>query len=227
MVLDFSLYDGMDSSLADLLITSHGEKIWEDTVDMAVYGQGYEAYVPRELLHVRVWSGTGGLASEAGLSIPLGKDCPRIYMHDSDVEAAGEDCHETVRLRKNHCVMRVTVAGDGGFPYRMTVRGNVAGYDATGNPLPGDFEYVLHDDGFEDGYHVVLPRQLDSSLLLEIDDGTGEYRSFAIGQYIVSSGYDWQSDDLEDVTVTIDYALTEIRLSIKGWESVYVYEMIM
>jgi hypothetical protein len=72
---------------------------------------------------------------------------------------------------------------------------------------------------------AVLPRQIDASLMLEVDDGKGGYKAFALGQYIVSSGYDWTAEDLEDITVTLDYALTEIRLVIGGWESVYEYEM--
>lgn len=225
--LDFSGVDREIAGTARLMITAEGETVWADTMDMADLPAGYSAYVPRKWLHVRMWSGTDGLESEGGLHIPLGKDCPKVYMHDSDIRADGEECHERIMMRKNHCVMTVTVMGTSEFPFGMILKGNVSGYDASGNPLPGDFEYRLHDEDIESGYQAVIPRQADSSLMLEIDEGTGEYNSFAIGQYIVSSGYDWSAPDLEDVTVTIDYALTEIHLSIKGWESVYTYDMIL
>ena len=93
------------------------------------------------------------------------------------------------------------------------------------HPLYGSFEFLLEDGGLEEGYKAVLPRQMDASLMLVIDDGGGSPQAFALGQYIVSSGYDWTAPDLEDITVTLDYALTEIRLIISGWDSVYEYEM--
>ena len=70
-----------------------------------------------------------------------------------------------------------------------------------------------------------MPRQTDASLMLEVDDGKGNSKAFALGQYIVSSGYDWTSPDLDDVSVTLDYAMTEIRLVVGGWESVYRYDV--
>ena len=71
----------------------------------------------------------------------------------------------------------------------------------------------------------MLPRQKDASLILEVEDAKGNSKIFALGQYIVASGYDWTLPDLDDVSVTLDYAMTEIRLVIGGWESVYRYDI--
>ena len=214
-----------EAGLADLLVFSDEVLVWEDTVDIARYKSGYSLPVPRTSLHVRAWAGAGGYASDAGLTIPLGQDCPRVYMHDSDIVAAGEQYHETVTLRKNHCVMKLLTEGEGKISSDLILKGNVAGYDSVGGPLRGDFEYLLDDKGLDEGYEAVLPRQTDASLMLMVDDGSGSHKAFALGQYIVSSGYDWTAADLEDVTVTLDYALTEIRMTINGWEGVYRYDM--
>lgn len=226
LALDFADVDTTLVQMAEVSLTRRGTEVWSDTVDVSRRVGRYNTYVPRDVLHVRVWSGTGGFASRDGLSIPLGQDCPEIYMHNSYVETDGEYCHEEIDMHKGYCVMTVVVKGEDIFPLRMTVKGFVSGYSYEGLPHAGDFEYVLKDGDLNSGYQVVLPRQKDSSLLLMIDD-EGESKAFAIGRYIIDSGYDWSSPDLEDVTVTVDYALTEIRLSIKGWESVYVYDMIM
>ena len=61
--------------------------------------------------------------------------------------------------------------------------------------------------------------------MLEIDEGAGSVKAFALGQYMAASGYDWDAPDLDDVTVILDYALTELRLVISGWESVYRYDI--
>ena len=91
--------------------------------------------------------------------------------------------------------------------------------------MVGDFEFLLNGVGADHGYVAVLPRQVDASLVLEIDDGKGNSKVFALGQYMIASGYDWNEPDLEDVTVTLDYALTELRLVVNGWESVYRYDV--
>ena len=197
----------------------------EDTLDLDRNGHRYQVSVPRTRLHVRAWTGDDGNASDLGLLIPLGQDCPRVYMHDSDVRTEGETYDETVTLRKNHCVMTLVTEGEGRIPSDLRIRGNVAGYDETGRPVNGDFEFLLDDGGTDREYVAVLPRQVDASLVLEVDDGKGNRKSFALGQYIISSGYDWSEPDLEDVTVTLDYALTEVRLVINGWESVYRYDI--
>ena len=214
-----------DAGYVGLQIESSDGILWKDTVDVKQNGDGYQIPVPRTRLHVRAWTGADGLAYDLGILIPLGKDCPRVYMHDSDVRTDGEFFHEDVVLRKNHCVMTLLTEGEGRIPSTLMLRGNVAGYDSQGRPVNGDFEYLLDDGGLGEGFVAVLPRQTDASLMLEIDDGKGNHKAFALGRYIVSSGYDWTSPDLEDVTVTIDYALTEIRLVVSGWESVYRYDV--
>ena len=225
LTLDFNCPDVPEARSVGLQVTSQGNMVWKDTVDVDRTRNGYSISVPRSALHVRAWIGTSGLATEAGLVIPLGKDCPEVYMHDSDIRASGEYVYETVTLRKNHCVLTLTTEGDGHISTGMRLRGNIAGYDAVGQPLCGEFEFPLKDGGISEGYKAVLPRQTDASLMLEIEDGKGDYKAFALGRYIVSSGYDWSSPDLEDISVTLDYALTEVRLVINGWESVYRYDI--
>lgn len=223
--IDFVCPDAGDAVEARFMLTSSDAVIWKDTVDVSRNGRGYQVPVPRTDLHVRAWTGDEGLASELGLLIPSGQDCPNVYMHDSDIRTEGESFHETVTLRKNHCVMTLVTEGEGRISSELRLRGNVAGYDREGRPVPGDFEYVLEDDGLNEGYVAVLPRQSDASLMLEVDDGNGNIKAFALGRYIVSSGYDWTAADLEDVMITLDYALTEIRVVISGWESEYRYNV--
>ena len=207
------------------MVTSRNGYSLSDTVDVMKSGNRYSAPVPRTDLHIRAWAGTDGLSSEYGLLIPLGNVCPKVYMHDSDVCAEGEKIYETVFMRKNHCVVTLKTEGGIRLPSDVMVKGNVAGYDEKGKPLPGRFEFLLEDARGDGVYEFVLPRQSDASLMMEVEDGQGGYKAFALGHYIVSSGYDWNSPDLDDVTVVMDYALTEIRLTISGWEGVYRYEI--
>ena len=225
LCLDFVGPEIDEGALAGLMVTSMKGFVWKDTVDIAKVRNGYRVSVPQTFLHIRSWIGADSCASESGIVIPYGRDCPRVYMHDSDIKAEGEYITETVTLRKNHCVLTLSIEGEGRLSSDLRLKGNVAGYDAEGQPLYGNFSCLLDEGGLESGYRAVLPRQTDASLMLEVDDGKGDCKAFALGQYIVSSGYDWTSPDLDDVSVTLDYAMTEIRLVVGGWESVYRYDI--
>ena len=222
--LDISGPDRIPSEAVDIQISSPDGFVLRDTLDHWKEEGLYSVSVQRGELHVSVWSGGGRYVSEDGLRIPSGKECPRIYMHDSDVVAEGEYVREEVYMRKNHCVLTILSEGeDGGFS-DMVLKGNVAGYDKFGEPLHGDFEFAP-DEGTEARYEAVLPRQTDDTLILEIVDPKGNHISFSLGRYIAASGYDWSAPELDDVTVTLDYALTEVRLNIDGWESEYRYDI--
>lgn len=184
----------------------------------------YSVSVPRTSLHVRVWEGGGRYVSEEGLRIPAGHECPKVYMHDSDIVTEEEFHKEEVYLRKNHCVLKILCEGEDGNFANLVLKGNIAGYDEIGTPLRGDFEFSL-DEGYDEGYEAVLPRQTDDSLMLELDDSKGNRIAFSLGRYIIASGYDWSAPELDDVTVTLNYALTEIILNVGGWESVYRYDI--
>ena len=222
--LDIKGPDAEASGSVDVLLTSRNGFVFHETVDSWMEESLYSVSVPRDEIHVRAWCGGGRNVSEDGLKIPLGQDCPRIYMYDSDIVTEGEFYREEVLLMKNHCVLTLVNKGKDNDFTNLVLKGNVSGYDEVGEPLSGDFVFNL-GDGSEEEYEAVLPRQRDDSLMLEMEDGKGNQVAFSLGRYIVASGYDWTASELKDVTVTLDYALTEIRLVIDGWESVYRYDV--
>ena len=224
-VLELDLNE-VDPSLCgslDILILSEDGFRYADTLDLTSAVMAYD--VPKTNLHVRAWYGDEEMMTDYGLSIPHGESCPRVYMYDKEVEISAERHRETVMMRKNHCVLTLTLEGTGLAEADIHIEGKVAGYDAKGKPLEGDFKVSLAQSTLKEEYVVVIPRQLDQSLNLLIDDGDGILKSFALGQYIASSGYDWTSPDLDDIAVTVDYALTELSVMINGWESVFKYEI--
>ena len=48
-----------------------------------------------------------------------------------------------------------------------------------------------------------------------------ELKTFALGNYIQQCGYDWTSEDLQDIVVKIDYACTRISITVGPWEYSY------
>lgn len=183
--------------------------------------------VPRRRLWLNVYS-VGGecLSDTTGMVIPYGSDCPPVYMYSSLVDADCEQAGRVVKMSKNHCRMTVLIEGTSVMDYSIVLRGNVCGYSAGGFPLAGDFRYepVMAEDG---SYSVTVPRQRDGSLMMDVVEDGRVLKSFAIGEYVCASGYDWDSPDLSDIVVYMDYAKTSVSVFVKGWDEVYEFDIVI
>ncbi len=231
LTIDFSEVDAaahpaMVVSLSDDNGFSYSDTLRVGTAAGEAFPEEYTVNVPRGGVRLNVWSDVPAeYLSDTGLSIPEGQTCPPVFMHSASVETGGETARETVHLHKNYCALTVNfVLEESAFPYSLRMRGEVDGYGLDGRPRAGDFRYGFHLSDFGESV-VSLPRQNDASLILELLEGGELLRSFAVGNYIASSGYDWTSADLRDLTLWIDYSNTRITLSVVGWEDVYAFEL--
>lgn len=224
LVLDFSGIDTTVVKYLALRATYDGDAVLDEVVAASDFGELYVRDVPRCSLLVNLWAGGADRLDEYGVVIPFGCECPPIYMHSFWADARDEHCFEKIDLHKNHCRLTVNVEGVEQIPYSLTFYGNVDGYNLEGKPSAGDFACVAYPDE-HGGVQSLLPRQIDDSLLLEVDDGTAETKIFAIGQHIISSGYDWRTADLEDVTVILDYYVTYVQVVIQRWDKEYFYNI--
>lgn len=226
LFLDFSEVDPSAVKSADFHLSASDGFIFTGTLESGSFTDDVVIDVPRTQIKVVSWCGAGGYASDGGVVIPYGEDCPPVYSHISDVEASGESVREVVVMRKNHCRMRINVIGEEYEVMNLILRGNVNGYGNDGQPSKGRFAYKSTPDASGE-ISAVLPRQVDNTLVLEVDDGTDLSKSFAIGEYIESSGYDWTVPDLHDIIIDIDFAITHVSLTIMGWDKEYRYEIVI
>lgn len=227
LTLDFRDLDTAMIESVDVMATSSGSIIFYDRVNSSDFDREYVRDVPHGSLHVMVWDGWNEVDMPlSALHIPYGSECPPVYMHSFVADTRGETCCEKVSLRKNHCMLTVKMSGREDVPYSLGFKGSVDGYSMDGIPSEGKFYCLAYPVG-TGGLQVKLPRQKDSSLLLEVDDGAPHSKVFAIGEYLKAGGYDWTSKDLEDVTVTLDYYMTSITIHAAGWEKEEVYNVIL
>ncbi len=174
--------------------------------------------VPKSYLSIMVLAESNDFFQPGiGLIIPKGKECPPLYSYSKLVSTNEEIVDEVITLRKNFCNVFIEFEDIENFNYDLTMRGNVIGYALDGKQLSGLFEVSVITQ-FNKTYSVRIPRQEDSSLLLIIGDEGAHYKSFALGEYIVASGYDWTAPDLSDIVVHVDYARTQLTVSVQPWE---------
>lgn len=226
LVLDFSETDTLAVRSADLYVTVPGGYVFTDRVGSEFFRRGYSVYVPRTWLYVSMVNGDEGMSSAEGLKIPFGAECPPVYMHSSYIDADCEMWREIVRMRKNHCRMNITLKTDGGNMPDLKVVSDVCGYDVAGKPQNGGFGYETRPD-LSGSCSVTVPRQTGDGMMLEIDDGGGVVKRFALGTYIASIGYDWTAPDLQDIDIELDFAMTRISLVVSGWDKEYEFDVVI
>lgn len=177
-----------------------------------------------------VWPGSTPLedpGSGLWIRIPEGMQCPEIWTGLAVTDTERDEASADIKLRKNYCNIFMTLTG-GGEGLEFVVRGNVCGYDCDGIPVHGPFSATaVAQEGSRSSYSVKVPRQADNSLKLDIFSSDGGLRTFAIGNYIDSSGYDWTSEDLKDINLEINYAATSVILLIDNWRTVIDFTTII
>lgn len=243
--------DGDGFSLCDTLLAGRAAS------GGASDGVSYSYVVPKEDIDLAVAYSADGLAGELNSSgkwieIDEGRPCPSIWTCCEKVSAMADRVTVPVRLHKNFCRIDIQVRDVDGeeFPFKLRVRGNVNGYGLDGKPARGAFlcdaersetegsgfgtesevpgsGTASESTGSKHGYAVTVPRQTDDSLTLEIVTDDGVAKSFAIGNYIASSGYDWTSADLKDICLEIDYARTVILFTIDKWTHSEQFEVVI
>lgn len=227
LMLDLKDNDTTVVGYAEVFWRPSGGSVFSDIIENGSFSEVYEAFVPRGVVDVMAFSGTDAdVWGIEGVKIPYGDDCPHVYMHYSKVEAIGESVSEEILLRKNHCVLTINVVSEGEYPFALCVEGDVDGYGPDGVPSSGPFSYVPELDK-NNSCEVCLPRQMGSSLRLNLYTGADVVRSFSLGKYIAETGYDWNALDLMDIMLTIDYSLSVIELLVSDWDNEYSFDIVL
>ena len=224
MMLDLSDIDTSIVHVLNVHAMSSDGIVFSDTLTREEFTRLYVRDVPHTDMRVCLWSAD---VEDGSLMIPYGMECPPVYMCSFDADTSGEVFYKEVDLYKNHCSLTVLFDGRDQIPYSLTFRGNVDGYGDDGLPSAGEFACVAYPAA-DGGSQVVLPRQRDSSLMLDVEDNASSVlRSFAVGEFMVKAGYDWSAENLEDATVILDYYVTGITITYKGWDKEYSYDIIL
>ena len=220
LILDLN---GINGSLYDSLrvrVEATDDFLYNEIINKSEYDKPLLISVPRTDLSVAVYAGDNNAINYtlSGLTIPYGDECYSVFMDNDRIFMDKEVYHKNITLYKNYSHLNINLIHQGrAYPFDIEIRGSISGYDMFGKPNNGKFSYAtkIDENGKAD---VKIPRQIDGSLELIILDKKEQLRKFAIGEYIIESGFDWKKLDLEDITIDINYTLTEIKLIIANWE---------
>lgn len=223
-----------EKGLAELgiYLTGGDGYVLEDSFPLRDNVLEYGAAVPKGEVELCVSSVGNGceVSAEYGLTIPEGSQCPVVYMYADRFEAAGNTVRKAVLMHKNWCQidLRMKSTANGSLrPFWVSVDGNINGYRTDGTPKEGPFRYSSERSA--GGLcKVRVPQQIDDSLWLQLHFlDSDEIRGFPLGEYILSSGYDWTAPDLDDVQVQMDFSKSGVTFTISSWHRTMNFEMVI
>jgi len=171
-------------------------------------------------------SAWGRFSHGDSLIIHTGQECPPIYSYSKSLDTNCEVLRDTVLMHKNFSRIRIVAPAFEGIADSFCVTGNVKGYSLQGDPLIGSFSCSRVPDA-DNSVTIAVPRQVDSSLKFLVMTNAQTFRSFAIGQAIMSSGYDWNAVALPDITIELDYAATKISYSTDLWSETQIFTVVL
>lgn len=154
--------------------------------------------------------------------IPEGSPCQEAYICRRRVSIRNDCALMRVDLQKEFCRMRIEFSSPPeGLSTRL--RGQFCGSTLEGSLIEG-----LFLSPFQTGEDVCVPRQGDSSLLLDIENKSeGIVRTFALGEYLKKAGYDWEKDNLDDVSVFLDYVRSEAVIATDCWTTAIPIDILL
>lgn len=215
---DLSECYGSDSPL--YLSAWKGTKIYLEAIDARMFPAGFEKKVPRQVIEVSAFRGMDSSFLDGhDMMIPAGYEADSIYAHKCVVDATGEYAYDKVVLHKQFATIVMDMDGyDKEGSLRLEVSGNACGMDILElSPIEGSF--LCTPRFIKEGRCAFrVPRQHDDSLTLKVTGERGETKLFHIGEMIAMTDYSWNSEDLDDIYIDIDYHKCSASITVMNWE---------
>lgn len=163
-----------------------------------------------------------------------GKDFVPLFRFQFRTPAREEHVLIPVELSKDYCAITLQFthtdsfsAQQGAFPFYLIIRSNTVGIDGlSGIPVRGDFHYRPQEEQ-EGVFRVLVPRQADRTLALEIWAKEGQYvEEGMVGSYNLwtfiqdnCEGFSWEARDLPDLYIEIDFTESKLAVTLQPWIS--------
>ena len=156
------------------------------------------------------------------------QDGDRLFRFSARAEGMEESAVIPVEMTKEHSVIRVKFVhfdrekAQGRFPFRVVVSSQTCGIDLhSGLPVTGPYRYAPPEKEVGE-FEFTVPRQADRSLTLELWDADTDEPADSLvlwGLLKQVEGFSWEMKNLPDFSLEVDYASSEISLSVSDWQN--------
>jgi len=221
-ILEVDLSGVMQGAVSLCVSKAGMGELHREALDKSQYGQHREYEVPRGTIDVAVFSQLDNLTeSGTSLVLPYGCQMDALYAHSVSVETKGEYAYDYVVMHKQFCTITLDFGQSADYiaeNFSLEADGNTAGIDFYSlEPISGTFHCI--PERTNEGFVFRVPRQADNSLQLSLLKDDSVFSVFDIGSAIADAGFDWEAEDLDDVTIYIDLPTLEMSVSVQAWDS--------
>lgn len=202
------------------------------TVKVSKDSTSIKQSVSKGEVHICAYSGIAEMVPfNDVLTILTGKESDRILMSTYDILCKGESAVDTLRLHKQYAeiTVRFTDSVDEVFPYEILAKGSISGIDIVSlAPTYGQFEFKPTAEGeFGREFRFRVPRQKGNSLTLEIWQGDRFLSTINLGEEINKNGFNWNKEDLDDISIEMNYSHSEMNIQIIDWQDSISSDMVI
>ena len=163
------------------------------------------------------------------MRIPPGYEADSLYAWAGEVDATGDLAYASVTFRKQFATVFLDIrkSADVVRNCRFLVEGNSCGFDLLDfSPVEGPFRCEPVPREGESIVTFRVPRQGDNSLAVTIRPEESVPARFPLGEYIDRLGYNWKTEELQDIYVAIDLARGLVDVRVADWEEGTTFPLI-
>lgn len=208
-----------------------GLELYRDEASANSYGVIREYGVPRGMVSVAAFSKTDVLQENGtSLLLPCGYQMDELFARSASIECSEETNRDYVVLHKQYSTVYLDFGPSNDYvasSFELEAYGGFAGMDEFSlSPISGDFTCGVEQmsDG---GFSFRVPRQGDESLQLSLLRNGEEFSSIPLGEKIAEAGFDWDSEDLDDIWVIIDLPTMDVTVKVLSWERVDIADVVL
>lgn len=213
-----------------------GEQIFHDSVFAAECDPYWIKAVRKNIIRLGSYTGIDqSYCREHSIVIEQGNQADSTYSFFQEVDCLGDEAYVDVTFHKQFCTVHLDIdqSAEDMQRFIFEVTGNSCGFDVLSfKPVAGPFHF---EPKAVEGERVVdfrIPRQKDMELKLKlwyVNPRTGikeDMGVYPLASYIAKTGYDWETEDLQDVYIRIGLTIGSVTVSIQGWEDGIVIPLI-
>ena len=184
---------------------------------------GLDIQVPRGTVRASAAFGHEGFnCSGDSLIAKKGCEISPLFLWTEKIVSHDDLYYAEVLPRKQFCRMNIVIVGlmpGEDFEYGLRLRADCNALSVySAKALEGNYT-VFASRKNASGYEILIPRQKEHALLLELVEHDEAVVVLDLGAYMKDCGYDWSEPDLDDLMVIVDYTALTLSLEIQEWNN--------
>lgn len=226
MIVDEFVRDGFSSGT--VAFSSDGFDFRDDILLADHVGGGYTVAVPRSFVKAACVCGLDrSHISGNCISIPEGEASDPIMSYRESFLPRGDEHLLYAVPHKQYCRIDLILENPmEDYPYAFRVRSDCSGLDIFDlQPVRGSFDTSVYANALGEYSTLLLRQSPESELFLDVllpvsgsvSDWELQY-TVSLSDALEAVSYDWTKEDLDDVSLTVDYARAEVTVEISEWE---------